>query len=613
VATSREAIERWARWRVFRETEARYRVIVPDANRLIASETANEIYSYGHHFPLVRWVPAKRGRGGLFVINGDVWPNRGWTVTPTHQADTRDVVDLLISEAAARGIKIAKCVIPFTALNGARIDIDSIRPVAVNADTRDVFVHTVTLPPDTFGALPMRPDYGANANAPDSVVQRREITATVQTTGDANGMARAGVPATDTRQIEVSRTVYFRESDYSGGQYRGKRECDPPHVYHGIGRYGEGKGTAQPDGSVVLKWETTRHWLGECVFTGTVAAMCRKCRGAGVDRSRDDLPNDWQNDRGRPHCPRCKGRGTIAKRRRFVSSFDYNEPAPLYFLAALPNASRARSVEWAIDDLAPAAVHAARARGAKVLRQGDIFFVPTSYTDDDIAARANTMARLTQWTRNARAKRGEVGYVAPLTAAQRREMAALRLRLYREYRAYSLAHVKAPQTPHGYRAARRRLVASAARELTAPAPAHSTDNSYRIRRTADALASYDRDGRAAKRMTGYAHGATSIPHSRDYGKCYNRALSAWRQACAKSREAFAPDVDMAQVRAALAIHGTGHTATVVATCDGGTMYARGTVRHVPEIAQERRAPDHRPLVLEDGVWYLAIRNTVPRQ
>ena len=58
-------------------------------------------------------------------------------------------------------------------------------------------------------------------------------------------------------------------------------------------------------------------------------------------------------------------------RGRYLSSFDYNEPAPLYFLCEVPARGVPPTVDAAIDSLAPRAVHAARLNGKPVERQGD--------------------------------------------------------------------------------------------------------------------------------------------------------------------------------------------------------------------------------------------------
>jgi hypothetical protein len=73
--------------------------------------------------------------------------------------------------------------------------------------------------------------------------------------------------------------------------------------------------------------------------------------------------------------------------RTFVSSFDYQERRPLYFLAEVPSKAVVNSVEDAILALSPPIVHAAVAQGREVKRQGDMFAIPTGLTTKDIKER----------------------------------------------------------------------------------------------------------------------------------------------------------------------------------------------------------------------------------
>lgn len=91
-------------------------------------------------------------------------------------------------------------------------------------------------------------------------------------------------------------------------------------------------------------WETTRHWLGDSTFRA-----------------------------------RANGR-----RRRFLSSFDYQEAQPLYFLCELPRSSKAETVEQAYEDLKPQSVKDAEAAGLLPTRQGDMFAIPTELTTKQV-------------------------------------------------------------------------------------------------------------------------------------------------------------------------------------------------------------------------------------
>lgn len=93
--------------------------------------------------------------------------------------------------------------------------------------------------------------------------------------------------------------------------------------------------------------ERYRHWLGDSVFRAKVG-------------------NGW---------------------RTFVSSFDYQESAPLYFLAELPRGVKVSTVEDAILALSPRIVHAAIAQGREVKRQGDMFAIPTELSTIELKRR----------------------------------------------------------------------------------------------------------------------------------------------------------------------------------------------------------------------------------
>ena len=130
-------------------------------------------------------------------------------------------------------------------------------------------------------------------------------------------------------------------------------------------------------------------------------------------------------------------RATVNYRRRarYLSSFDYNEPAPLYFLCEVPRAG-APTVDGAIDSLAPRAVHAALLTGKEVRRQGDIFLIDTALDRDDLVDRGATFGRFTQWSRGAVPRAREITYRAPMsrgreTAHRKRETAHAR-RLWRD-------------------------------------------------------------------------------------------------------------------------------------------------------------------------------------
>lgn len=79
-----------------------------------------------------------------------------------------------------------------------------------------------------------------------------------------------------------------------------------------------------------------------------------------------------------------------------------------------------------------------------------------------------------------------------------------------------------------------------------------------------------------------------------------------------SVERYALDLYM-QFAPRLRVHGTAHTATEIIRTKSGAIYGRGQLRHDPALIGERRDPDHRNVLLDDGKdgWWLLVRNTVP--
>lgn len=72
----------------------------------------------------------------------------------------------------------------------------------------------------------------------------------------------------------------------------------------------------------------------------------------------------------------------VSDRRYYLSGYDANETPPLYFLARLPH--EVESYKDAIEALKPESVKLAEAKGLEVLRQGDMFAIPTKYNTNDL-------------------------------------------------------------------------------------------------------------------------------------------------------------------------------------------------------------------------------------
>jgi hypothetical protein len=691
-----------------RDTNPRVRDLIPDAPRVIFDTGRREMYSYGMHFPLARYVPAKRGRGAQWLINGDTWPRRGFSMTWRHQSETRAAIETAIADAAKRGQLVSSLIVPFTALDGAGIDRDSIRAIHVREDRREPFRNTATIPARFVSVpLPNRALVENESRARDphgSAIMRTDTLASSLTLHVSTESLETGAASTSTTTAPLTRNVVYRGYDYSmpvtvdchmcgatgqiandphgyrGGTAAGTSDCarcdgtglvvrhganvdyDPPKVtyWHGGSRE---LTVENVDGDTALvSWSTDRHWLGDSLFMATRIDTRRvPCPNHAGTRA-PDSPNVWCD-----HCGQIvsevattttRGDGSVRivapdraplmtittrRRMRFLSSFDYQERAPLYFLAALPRKSRAVTVDMAVDDLAPRAVHAAYARGLAVKRQGDIFAIPTVLTDADVYARAVRRTRLYMWQRPGASKPrpGEVGYRRPLSpAAAHARTAMIRRDTLAAIRA-DMAADRRPDTPAGFRRDKRHELAKlraamdrhAARIAAGDDVCQCTSNynnpgttcpscglsqwwhSYSAANAATALARETREyasvlARPRVRAKGYA--STMAPHAK-YGKCYSRALTAYRAAVDAANVRYSPHVPVSEYADTLAIFGTGHTASEVAVCRGGVTYIRGIFRHEPAIAGERRDRDHAAQKLDGARWYLAVRNTVPRQ
>lgn len=378
-----------------------------------------ELYSYGRHFPLCRFVPAKlRGRGyrDLFILNGDEWRGGGWhpSRTPSHQ----EYVRVHVANYDADTL-----ILPFSAVTGAGIDLDTIRPVHVRADAR----WTEELEARSLAELPR---------------WERQVSYPIE-------LCAATLEQVPNRYRETFRDLTYPEQE----DRRARGYPDAPKGYapilpdaDGLYRWTETRYRDRaPDDDGLYRWTENRHRLGDSLFTAVRPEISvRRARPfenadetarwtvslSSRQERADDCPKseNYRHESGpSSSCVHCGAElfalETWRRRGLYLSSFDTNEPAPLYFLAEVPRATRPDTVETALDALAPRAVHAARARGRTVARQGDVFFVDTDLTREQLAARGARFARLTMWTRDARSRPDEIGGSAPLTAPQRRRRA----------------------------------------------------------------------------------------------------------------------------------------------------------------------------------------------
>jgi hypothetical protein len=558
----------------------------------------------------------------------------------------------------------ASIILPFSAIDGARIRVETIRPLAVRDDAT-----WTTREPLPDGA----PDLDELAGA-DTM---RELDERVY--ADWQG-----------RALETPTGTWRREYVWRRGGHKYTRT-----VYRHSHGYVDGAGAwitapswSEPvsdrlyvDGSAIGRdehgYHTTRHHhrLGDSVFSAVIDHTEPRRFALPFESGRETARESVtlvERD-GRAYCAESPASGHVAgpsaacihcgvelfadgvwhRRSRYVSSFDYNEPAPLYFLAELPRSADTSTVDSAIESLAPRAVHAAMARGRDVARQGDIFYVETALTRETLAARGAVFARLTLFTRGAAPRKGEPDYVGPVTRADRRAESETARRLWRKtFRAGveratngETRHAR-PSTDAGARKAWRKIrdehehALELANErlrraiFSSSAPRRHMAGRYYNETPRDAARREYRERVIAARQRvrdlerlGARDSLknTSRAHARDaYRRAYgSNAAGYWSRAKLDAQDRHRPATNplhaswserRERARRVLAIYGTAHSATETATIDGA-VYARGIARHVPELDRDRRGGrDHVDLLLGDGeTWYLAIRNSVPRQ
>lgn len=429
MASSHEVLDRWMHYRINgTKLSAKHRVIVPDAspNRLIANERDDICYSYGRHFPLVRIV-RKSKRSILFVVNGDRWPRRGWSQTSDHQNIIRGLVDGYVrgKSATDKRIKFESIIIPFSAMEGAGIDIESIRPIHVRGDRMQYVDRKSRYLNDVPHHMRTRTEYETRT---DSVERIKSVHHAERGYVAIEGSGYFDPEAGTVQEHNGNRVRVIIPDDLSSrhvssfgdgrrywltwqllGDENGNVTYKVPRTVPNVEKNEEGYYT----------WTEHRHWLGDSLFSAVVSRTEQTVIVTDSKRVAEASGGHIGYRTRRPG-EFVIGRDvkTIRTRMRFLSSFDYNEPWPLYFLAALPRSSKAETVQAAIDDLMPSAVRAAMDAGRDVIRQGDIFAVQTDLTTKDVYARAARRARRSLVERdNVQPREGE-----PATTSEAREI-----------------------------------------------------------------------------------------------------------------------------------------------------------------------------------------------
>lgn len=389
------------------------------------------IYSYGTHFPMAEIHRRANGRAYRVLLNGDTYSGQsGWGhSTGGQQSSVRS-----IAARECKALDIEYIILPFSALDAAGIDRESIIPLDVKDDTTERRTRT-------------------SNERPGPLVTTDEETGVQEWAFQTRHGWHRECLGTGGDSVPVERDTPHAKY----GQYRERvqvnkdpNRADVKDSFRQANWWPRASAQLQDDGT--WQWAEERHRLGESLFKAKVrgelrrraatdeetaqqleaeryrhevvrpaeralreaqdaveqatAAMLFETRGrtnidgepikAIATHAEIDRLKFWRSHRAdvlaeiQAHQPRFPNvtvteyegnrRFSVAytadRWAKFLSSYDYNEPHRPYFLCELRYRSSANTLEEAFEDLKPDEVREAERAGLEVLRQGDIFAIP---------------------------------------------------------------------------------------------------------------------------------------------------------------------------------------------------------------------------------------------
>lgn len=338
----------------------------------------DQIFSYGSHFCIAQIVRRSSGVPRLVLTNADTWSSQGWHggSTSSHQHAVRYALGRVRDQLPAnRKFEILE--IPFSAVDAAGIDRRSIIPTDIRTSRYTTHeITSVECPGERLYAL------------------------------DDEGVPHYKTP---TEITEGALIVDPKHSTVSH-ERRGMLHAHPT-----------GHATLGDDG--IWRWTVQRHWMGDSLIRGkSTERRSRKLtpdererwdwlcsissdvieargkyeqsfkEGVGYDEALrtqwSDLDEYRRELRGLTHVSIRVSNGepgvefSVQRWASYLSSFDYDEPHRPYFLCELPYACKATTVDEAVDALMPDNVRLKIADGIEVLRQGDVYAIPTGLSTD---------------------------------------------------------------------------------------------------------------------------------------------------------------------------------------------------------------------------------------
>lgn len=405
---------------------------------------SNDILTYGG-VDLAQIIRHANGHARLVLLNGDNIRGSGWGHSPAqYQRSARDIVSREIA-----GTNIESLVVPFSCLDSADIDQKSIRPLEVKPD-RNVKVPMESSERPSGDPVKMPDPSGATY---DHVEQKwgyvHRETGEVFTSGLVNGVwehSPANREDYEWRQYDhhEDRLIMVNDPDAVKIDYKGHGWIYEPARLHadGVWRWTINRHYLGESLFRARLTETRYRKPTEQEIANRDAWEAHRSERERLYDKVRSLRNDledakngqqrWDRDVGRyvtvaePNPERASelrieinaadaeintfldahsepgypviGRNdmvayTVRRWATFLSSFDYAEPQVPYFMVELPHKAKAATVEEAIDALKPESVRTAEAAGLEVLRQGDVFAIPTGYSEKDLLPRAKPFHR----------------------------------------------------------------------------------------------------------------------------------------------------------------------------------------------------------------------------
>lgn len=195
----------------------------------------DRIYSYGRHFVIARVLRDGNGKPRCILFNGD----RYSVSTSRHQADVRAAI-----RKHARDIPTI--IIPFQAIEAARIDIESIVPIDVKPDRFEYIRHESDTMPESAQRTPAL-------------------------------HAHFGEESHFTRIYDAFKREHGEHTRYSdGGDDLWKAHYTAAGDLWTIDAAGESQEVREVGGRYV--WHTRRHWLGDSLFAARSLGRSKRTR-----------------------------------------------------------------------------------------------------------------------------------------------------------------------------------------------------------------------------------------------------------------------------------------------------------------------------------------------